>query len=87
MLSCPAELTTSAACPRTPLPLYWAQHPGALECGNQLYWSLDVAMREDAAQPYKNQGPRNQSLLQRIALQLLKCDSPAKVACRLRIYP
>ena len=46
---------------------------------NQLHWSLDVAMREDAAQSYKDQGPHNQSLLRRMALQLLKSDTSVKV--------
>jgi predicted transposase YbfD/YdcC len=46
---------------------------------NQLHWSLDVAMREDAAQCYKDQGPHNQTLLRRMALQLLKRDTSVKV--------
>jgi predicted transposase YbfD/YdcC len=46
---------------------------------NRLHWSLDVAMREDAAQSYKDQGPHNQSLLRRMALQLLKADTSVKV--------
>ena len=46
---------------------------------NQLHWSLDVAMREDAAQSYKDQGPHNQTLLRRMALQLLKKDRSVKV--------
>jgi predicted transposase YbfD/YdcC len=46
---------------------------------NQLHWSLDVAMREDAAQSYKDQGPHNQSLLRRMALQMLKSDTSVKV--------
>lgn len=46
---------------------------------NQLHWSLDVAMREDAAQSYKDQGPHNQTLLRRMALQLLKSDTSVKV--------
>ena len=46
---------------------------------NQLHWSLDVAMREDAAQSYKDQGPYNQALLRRMALQLLKNDSSVKI--------
>ena len=46
---------------------------------NQLHWSLDVALREDAAQSYKDQGPHNQSLLRRMALQLLKNDSSVKI--------
>ena len=43
------------------------------------HWSLDVAMREDAAQSYKDQGPHNQSLLRRMALQLLKSNTSVKV--------
>lgn len=46
---------------------------------NQLHWSLDVAMREDAAQSYKAQGPHNLSLLRRMALQMLKSDSSVKI--------
>jgi predicted transposase YbfD/YdcC len=46
---------------------------------NQLHWSLDVALREDAAQSYKAQGPHNQSLLRRMALQMLKRDTSVKV--------
>ena len=46
---------------------------------NQLHWSLDVGMREDAAQSYKDQGPHNQSLLRRMALQLLKRETSVKV--------
>jgi predicted transposase YbfD/YdcC len=46
---------------------------------NQLHWSLDVTMREDAAQSYKDQGPHNQSLLRRMALELLRKDSSVKV--------
>ena len=46
---------------------------------NQLHWSLDVAMREDAAQCYKDQGPHNQTLLRRMALQVLKSDTSVKV--------
>lgn len=46
---------------------------------NQLHWSLDVAMREDAAQSYKDQGPHNESLLRRMALQLLKNNTSVKV--------
>ena len=46
---------------------------------NQLHWSLDVAMREDAAQSYKDQGPHNLSLLRRMALQMLKSDSSVKI--------
>jgi hypothetical protein len=36
-------------------------------------------MREDAAQTYKDQGPHNQSLLRRMALQLLRNDTSVKV--------
>ena len=46
---------------------------------NQLHWSLDVAMREDAAQSYKDQGPHNQTLLRRMALQMLKRDTSVKI--------
>ena len=46
---------------------------------NQLHWSLDVGMREDAAQSYKDQGPHNQSLLRRMALQMLKSDTSVKI--------
>ncbi|RLJ39878.1 ISAs1 family transposase [Acidovorax sp. 106] len=46
---------------------------------NQLHWSLDVAMREDASQSYKDQGPHNLSLLRRMALQMLKSDSSVKI--------
>jgi len=46
---------------------------------NQLHWSLDVAMLEDAAQSYKDQGPHNQTLLRRMALQLLKSDTSVTV--------
>ncbi len=46
---------------------------------NQLHWSLDVALREDAAQSYKDQGPHNQALLRRMALQMLKSDTSVKI--------
>ena len=46
---------------------------------NQLHWSLDVAMREDAAPLYKDQGAHNQSLFRRMALQLLNNDTTVKV--------
>ena len=46
---------------------------------NQLHWSLDVGMREDAAQSYKDQGPHNQSLLRRMALQMLKSDTSVQI--------
>lgn len=46
---------------------------------NQLHWSLDVGMREDAAQSYKDQGPHNQTLLRRMALQMLKSDISVKI--------
>ena len=46
---------------------------------NQLHWSLHVAMREDAAQSYKDQGPHNQTLLRRMALQMLKSDTSVKI--------
>ncbi len=46
---------------------------------NQLHWSLDVAMREDAAQSYKDQSPHNQTLLRRMALQVLKNDTSVKI--------
>ena len=46
---------------------------------NQLHWSLDVAMREDAAQSYKDQGPHNQTVLRRMALQMLKRDTSVKI--------
>ena len=43
-------------------------------------WSLDVAMREDAAQSYKDQGPHSQGLLRRLALQMLKGDRSVKIS-------
>lgn len=46
---------------------------------NQLHWSLDVALREDAAQSYKDQSPHNQALLRRMALQMLKSDTSVKI--------
>ena len=46
---------------------------------NQLHWSLDVAMREDAAQSYKDQSPHNQTVLRRMALQVLKNDTSVKI--------
>lgn len=49
---------------------------------NQLHWSLDVAMGDDAAQSYKDQGPHNQSLLRRMALQMLKSDTSVKVGVK-----
>lgn len=42
---------------------------------NQLHWSLDVSMREDACQTYKDNAPQNQALLRRMALQILKADA------------
>lgn len=46
---------------------------------NQLHWSLDVAMRQDAAQSYKDQSPHNQTVLRRMALQVLKNDTSVKI--------
>lgn len=46
---------------------------------NRLHWSLDVGMREDAAQSYKDQGPSNQSLLRRMALQMIQHDKHRKI--------
>ena len=46
---------------------------------NQLHWSLDVALREDAAQSYKDQSPHNQALLRRMALQMLKRDTSVNI--------
>ena len=46
---------------------------------NQLHWCLDVALREDAAQSYKDQGLHNQALLRRMALQMLKSDTSVKI--------
>ena len=46
---------------------------------NQLHWSMDVGMREGAAQLYKDQGPHNQSLIRRMALQMLKSDTSVKI--------
>ena len=46
---------------------------------NNLHWSLDVGMREDAAQSYKDQSVHNQSLLRRLALQLIQRDSRRKI--------
>lgn len=56
--------------------MYWRIASGRTGCvESQLHWSLDVARRES----YKDQGPHNQSLLRRIALQLLKSDTSVKV--------
>lgn len=46
---------------------------------NQLHWSLDVGMREDAAQSWRDQSPYNQSLLRRMALQMIQRDKQRKV--------
>ena len=46
---------------------------------NNLHWSLDVGMREDAAQSYKGQSVHNQSLLRRMALQLIQGDKGRKI--------
>ena len=46
---------------------------------NHLHWSLDVAMREDASQAYKDEAPHNLSLLRRMAQQILQNDKSLKV--------
>ena len=46
---------------------------------NHLHWSLDVAFREDGCRTCKDHSPHNQSLLRRMALQLLKAESTLKV--------
>ena len=53
---------------------------------NQLHWSLDVALREDAAQSYKDQSPHNQALLRRMALQMLKSDASVKIGLQAQRY-
>ena len=40
---------------------------------------IDHALRKDAAQSYKDQGPHNQALLLRMALQMLKSDTSVKI--------
>ena len=51
---------------------------------NNLHWSLDVPMREDAAQTSKDDAAQNHSLIRRMALQLLKSDNSAKIGVQAR---
>ena len=75
-----SQLLPGAACQRTRPRRCWRTASGAhWSVENQLHWSLDVAMREDAAQSYKDQSPHNQTVLRRMALQVLKNDTSVKI--------
>ena len=45
---------------------------------NQLHWMLDVAFREDQCKVRKDHGPRNLSLLRKLALMLVRRESTHK---------
>lgn len=45
---------------------------------NQLHWMLDVAFREDECRVRKDHGPRNLSLLRKLALMLVRKESTHK---------
>lgn len=45
---------------------------------NQLHWMLDVAFREDECQVRKDHGPRNLSLLRKLALMLVRKEATHK---------
>lgn len=46
---------------------------------NGLHWVLDIAFREDESRIRKDHAPRNMALLRRIALNLLKQETSARV--------
>ena len=48
---------------------------------NDLHWQLDVLMDEDQNRTRKNQGPANQAVLRRLALNVLRSD-PATIPLR-----
>ncbi|WP_018067609.1 ISAs1 family transposase, partial [Martelella mediterranea] len=48
---------------------------------NQLHWVLDVAFCEDAARNRKDHGPRNLSILRKLALNIIR-HHPDKASIR-----
>lgn len=51
---------------------------------NKLHWTLDVAFGEDASRKRKNNAPQNFSILNKIALNLLKNEKSLKVGVKSR---
>ena len=51
---------------------------------NKLHWTLDVAFSEDAARKRTKNATQNFSILTKIALNLLKKDTKAKVGIKSR---
>lgn len=49
---------------------------------NELHWCLDVAFREDDSRVRKGDGAQNFSLLRRLALNLLKRETTAKIGLK-----
>ena len=47
---------------------------------NQLHWSLDVSFHEDACQVRQANAVVNLSLLRKLALSMIKCDSSRKAS-------
>lgn len=49
---------------------------------NKLHWTLDMAFGEDASRKRKDNGPQNFSILNKIALNLLKNEKSSKVGVK-----
>lgn len=53
-----------------------------MEIESQVHWVLDVAFGEDASGICKNHAPENFGLIRRLALNLLRQDTFAKVGVK-----
>ncbi|MCF6348582.1 MAG: ISAs1 family transposase, partial [Flavobacteriaceae bacterium] len=51
---------------------------------NKLHWALDVAFSEDASRKRTGNSAQNFSILKKIALNLLKKDTTAKIGVKSR---
>jgi predicted transposase YbfD/YdcC len=51
---------------------------------NQLHWSLDVSFGEDASRIRKDNAPENFAIIRRIALNMLKRETSAKVGLKIK---
>lgn len=49
---------------------------------NSTHWILDMAFREDESRIRKDHGPQNFALLRKIALNLLKAETSAKIGVK-----
>jgi len=70
---------TSLSCPAKDIANYIRQHWGI---ENSLHWVLDVAFREDYSRKRSGNSAQNYSLLNRIALNLLKNEKSVKVGVK-----